>query len=101
MQDNGNLNDFSMFSPFNDSSHYHSYCEINDWNDLHEVEFCRLANLPDLAQENTFVLSTLQQWALDTLNTYGIDGIRFDTVLEVPVDIWQQYTSPIGEGVSE
>ncbi|EGD72064.1 hypothetical protein PTSG_00083 [Salpingoeca rosetta] len=94
-QDNGKLNDFSMFYPFNDSSHYHSYCQIQDWTDMHQIQYCRLANLPDLAQENSFVATTLQNWVLDVINRYNIDGLRFDTVLEVPVDIWKAYAAPI------
>eukprot|EP01147_Barroeca_monosierra_P004762 gene4762-6842_t len=94
-QDNGNLNDFSMFNPFNDASHYHSYCQIEDFHNMHEVQFCRLANLPDLAQENSYVLQTLQSWLVNTVKQYSIDGIRFDTVLEVPVDIWATYINAL------
>ena len=39
--------DFSQIYPLNQSSHYHSDCDIN-WNDQNSVENCRLAGLPDL-----------------------------------------------------
>ena len=40
--------DFSEVTPFNDSSYYHSKCQINNFNNQTEVEYCRIANLPDL-----------------------------------------------------
>lgn len=40
--------DYSKVSPFNDASHYHDKCQISNWNDPNDVEYCRLANLPDL-----------------------------------------------------
>jgi len=40
--------DFSTVVPFNDAKYYHTKCQINNWNDPNEVEYCRLANLPDL-----------------------------------------------------
>ena len=29
--------DFSSFTPFNDAADYHSYCQINDWNNQDQV----------------------------------------------------------------
>lgn len=57
---------------------------------------CRLANLPDLDQSNSFVRSTLTKWIRDTVQTYGFDGIRIDTVAEVPKDFWVEYTQSAG-----
>lgn len=39
---------YNLVTPFNDVSHYHTKCQINNWDDQNEVEYCRLANLPDL-----------------------------------------------------
>ena len=47
--------DFSKVTPFNDASYYHSKCDINDFNNQWQVENCRLSNLPDLDQSNSFV----------------------------------------------
>lgn len=49
----GNTNEnYSQNSPFNEASHYHSYCDIsgNDFNthNLYNIERCRLAGLADL-----------------------------------------------------
>lgn len=95
-QKQGDWNNFSFFVPFNQSQYYHPYCLINNFNDQHMVEVCRLANLPDLDQSNTFVRSTLKKWIYDTVHTYGFDGIRVDSVPEVPKDFWSEYTSSAG-----
>ena len=57
---------------------------------------CRLSNLPDLDQSNSFVRSTLKNWIRSTVSTYGVDGIRIDTVPEVPKDFWSEYTKSAG-----
>ena len=44
---------------------------------------CRLANLPDLDQSNSFVRSTLKTWVEEQVKTFQLDGIRIDTVPEV------------------
>jgi len=40
--------DFSQIYPLNQAEHYHSDCQISDWNNQAQVENCRLADLPDL-----------------------------------------------------
>lgn len=57
---------------------------------------CRLANLPDLDQSNSFVRSTLKQWVHDTVQKYSIDGIRIDTIPEVHKDFWSEYIQSAG-----
>eukprot|EP00042_Codosiga_hollandica_P008824 m.20279 g.20279 ORF g.20279 m.20279 type:complete len:487 (+) comp31882_c0_seq1:94-1554(+) len=96
MGNQDNINDFSAFVPFNDSSHYHPYCQIQDWTNQQQVEFCRLANLPDLMQENSYVADTLTAWISSVISTYGFDGIRIDTVPEVPPWFWTQYNASAG-----
>eukprot|EP01137_Pigoraptor_chileana_P026263 Opistho-2@96975 len=85
------VGDFSSFVPFNSSSHYHSVCTIANWSNQTEVEYCRLSGLPDLDQSSSYVASTLCAWINDTITTYGIDGIRIDTVPEVHATFWAQY----------
>ena len=60
------------------------------------VEYCRLAGLPDLDQSNPFVRSTLKDWVHDIVATYGLDGIRIDTIPEVPKDFWTEYSHSAG-----
>lgn len=57
---------------------------------------CRLANLPDLNQSNSYVRSTLVQWVQSIIQKYGLDGIRIDTVPEVHMDFWVEYTKAAG-----
>lgn len=47
--------DYSSISPFNSPDHYHDKCDIEDWGNQWQVENCRLADLPDLKQENDWV----------------------------------------------
>lgn len=95
-QNYGDWSNFAKFYPFNQGYHYHPYCLITDFNDQHQVEVCRLANLPDLDQSNSYVRSTLKNWIHSTIETYGFDGIRIDTTPEVPKDFWSEYTQSAG-----
>ena len=52
------------------------------WCDV-QVEVCRLANLPDLDQSNSFVGSTLKSWVNAVVKNYSFDGLRCDTTPEV------------------
>jgi len=88
-------NDFSRIYPLNQSSHYHSNCDIN-WNDQNSVENCRLAGLPDLDQGNSYVRQYLKDWVKGIVDTYGFDGIRIDTIPEVPKDFWAEYGAASG-----
>ena len=43
--------DYSSINPFNKAEHYHSRCDIHtycDFNNQANIEYCRLADLPDL-----------------------------------------------------
>lgn len=65
---------YEKINPFNESQYYHSKCQIEDWNNQEEVETCRLSNLPDLDQNNSFVRSTLLQWVGSLKEKYDFDG---------------------------
>ena len=60
------------------------------------MEVCRLADLPDLDQSNSFVRTTLTQWVASTVSKYGFDGIRVDTTPNVPKDFWSKYSKSAG-----
>lgn len=86
--------DYHTINPFNKAEHYHDYCEIRDEdfkNNQWRVENCRLAKLPDLKQENNYVSGYLYQWINSLVSKYGLDGIRIDTVPEVPKWFWNNY----------
>jgi len=94
--------DYSSIIPFNQQSYYHncnpcpSGCSIQDFSNQPQVEWCRLANLPDLDQNNYFVNSTLLNWIHNTIQIYGFDGIRIDTTPEVPKTFWYGYVQFAG-----
>lgn len=88
-------NDFSKIYPLNQSYHYHANCDIN-WNNQNSVENCRLSGLPDLDQNNSYVRSYLKDWVKNLVEMYNFDGIRIDTVPEVPKDFWKEYGAHSG-----
>ena len=52
--------------------------------------------MPDLKQENDFVRTTLLSWIKNLVSTYKIDGIRIDTIPEVPKWFWKQFSDSSG-----
>ena len=88
--------DYSQVNPFNKAEHYHDYCDITDWGNQWQVENCRLSGLPDLKQENDWVAQTLINWIKDVVQKYNIDGIRIDTIMEVPKEFWDSFRAAAG-----
>jgi len=91
--------DYSGVNPFNQPEHYHDYCIIegDDFqNNQDRVENCRLADLPDLKQENNFVRTTLLTWIHDFVSKHDLDGLRVDTIPEVPKWFWDQFQKSAG-----
>jgi alpha-amylase len=88
---------YDLVTPFNISSYYHyPICQIKDWGNQEEVENCRLSNLPDLDQSNSYVRSTLLDWVASLQAQYGFDGLRVDTVCEVSADFWAEWNAAAG-----
>jgi len=52
--------------------------------------------LPDLDQSNDYVRSYLKNWVKGIVDKYGFDGIRIDTIPEVPKDFWSEYGQSAG-----
>lgn len=52
--------------------------------------------MPDLNQSNDWVRGYLKDWVKNLVNTYGFDGIRIDTIPEVPKDFWSEYRQSAG-----
>jgi alpha-amylase len=88
--------DFSKIYPLNKAEHYHDDCQITDWSNQGQVEYCRLADLPDLNQDNDYVRGYLKDWIKNLVNTYEFDGIRIDTIPEVKKDFWKEYGESAG-----
>ena len=87
---------YSKINPFNLAEHYHDECDITDWNNQWQVENCRLSGLPDLKQENEWVTQKLLEWIRDIVTKYNIDGIRIDTIMEVPKWFWDKFRVSAG-----
>lgn len=88
--------DFSQIYPLNQGEHYHNKCEITDFGNQDQVENCRLADLPDLNQGNSYVRGYLKDWIKNIVQKYQFDGIRIDTIPEVPKDFWSEYGQSAG-----
>jgi len=97
--------DFSQIVPFNQVGHYHdcskcpSNCEIQDWTNQPEVEWCRLAGLPDLNQAVPFVNKSLCGWIASLVSNYGFDALRIDTTPEVPKPFWSDFLNSAGNNI--
>lgn len=57
------------------------------------VENCRLC---DLKQENDFVTQKLCDWVKWLVQEYNFDGLRIDTIPEVPKWFWDKFTAAAG-----
>ncbi len=89
-------NDFSKINPFNSPEHYHESCTITDWANYVMVENCRLCDLPDLKHENNYVTDELLRWIKYMVDKYHLDGLRVDTVPEVPKWFWKKFNKAAG-----
>lgn len=90
-----NGNNYKEISPFSEESDYHKWCEISDedfnTNNQHNIEYCRIAGLPDLDTENPEVIKRLNSWIKEfIIEKFGFDGIRIDTVKHVNKNFWIQ-----------
>lgn len=86
--------DFGQINPLNNASHYHDECLIspndyinNDWN----VKNCRIDLCPDLNTEDEFVKAEFYKWIRWLVDTFNIDGIRVDSMINVPTTFWPEF----------
>ncbi|KAL9108899.1 MAG: hypothetical protein Q9227_006430 [Pyrenula ochraceoflavens] len=87
-QGNSSSVDYSKYAPFNKQSYFHSFCQITqtdyDNDDQANIEQCWLGNsvveLPDVNTTQPSVINTYNSWISDLVSTYGIDGLRIDSV---------------------
>ena len=87
--------DFGNISPLNKPEYYHPKCDI-DWSSQYSVENCWLQGLTDLNQDNAYVRSYLKSWIKRVVTEFDFDGIRIDTIQEVPKDFWSEYSAAAG-----
>ena len=66
--------DYASFVPFDDSSYFHSYCEI-DYDNQTSAEICWLYNnLPDVRTEDQNIVTAYAAWIGELVANYSIDG---------------------------
>ncbi|KAI0055861.1 alpha-amylase [Artomyces pyxidatus] len=93
--------DFNNFyHPFTDQSYFHKQCFVGESLDETTIEQCWLGDpslpLPDLNTENSTVVNMLQTWIHDLVQTYGVDGLRIDTVKHIRKDFWPAWVQSAG-----
>jgi alpha-amylase len=92
--------EFSRYTPFNDSSYFHSEEFITNYDDQRLVEHGWLGDrnvpLPDLDTENPTVARTLHAWISALVQNFRIDGLRIDTVKHVPKEFWPGFIRAAG-----
>ena len=71
---------YSVYSQ-NDFHHYEGdtsrNCEVDDYTDKYNVQYCDLVGLPDLATGDSYVQSQLSGY-INKMADYGVSGIRID-----------------------
>jgi alpha-amylase len=63
---------------------------------MYETEHCRLSGLPDLNHSMPYVQNTLADWVAGLVANFSADGIRIDTVPEVPPAFWRKFSNAAG-----
>ncbi|CAN8099783.1 unnamed protein product [Discula destructiva] len=95
--------DYSIFVPFNSKSYFHPFelCDYdNESTNITAIQVCwegdNTVSLPDLRTEDADVASVWNSWIADIVSTYGIDGIRLDSALEVNTDFFPAFEDAAG-----
>jgi len=87
---------FTDIVPFSNASFYHSSCPILDFSNETQLLDCRLADLPDLSQENNATKELLLNWIHEFVQEYHIDGIRLDTAPYLPRKFLSEFAETAG-----
>lgn len=79
---------YPIYSP-NDFHHYDSTtssnCQVDDYSDKYNVQYCDLDGLPDLSTSSSYVQSTIATY-LNYLQSLGVAGIRVDAAKHQDAD---------------
>lgn len=95
--------DYSIFNPFNSQSYFHSFqlCDYdNESTNITAIQVCwegdNTVSLPDLRTEDEDVYSVWNTWIEGIVSTYGVDGIRLDSALEVNFEFTPSFEDASG-----
>lgn len=73
--------DYTQLHPFNDQLYFHMYCEISNYSNQTDVEYCWLGDtivsLPDLKTESADVTNVYYSWIKSLVSNYSSEHRRF------------------------
>lgn len=69
--------DYSVNDFHHDSNNVYSNCQVNDYTDKYNVQYCDLSGLPDLMTSSDYVQTQIAKY-LNNLYALGAKGIRID-----------------------
>lgn len=91
--------DYSIFTPFDSASYFHPFCLI-DYSNQTSIEQCwegdNTVSLPDLRTEDSSVRAIWNDWIAQIVETYGIDGLRVDSVKHQETSFWSGFGAAAG-----
>ncbi|KAJ5494638.1 hypothetical protein N7463_010725 [Penicillium fimorum] len=98
---NASTIDYSTFNPFNDQKYFHDYkllsedptndtCVLDCWMGDNTI------SLPDLRNEDKQVQQMLGTWVSQFVSNYSIDGLRIDSVLNIPPVFFSSFSKSAG-----
>ncbi|KAJ6127560.1 hypothetical protein N7523_003172 [Penicillium sp. IBT 18751x] len=98
---NASTIDYSSFNPFSDQKYFHDYkllsedptneaCVLDCWMGDNTV------SLPDLRNEDQEVQQILGNWISQLVSNYSIDGLRIDSVLNIPPVFFHNFSKSAG-----
>jgi alpha-amylase len=99
-QDPATSIDYSVLTPFNNQKYYHPWCNITDFDNYTDAQFCWLGDdqvaLPDLNTESQEVSDMMNDWAIDLIAKYTIDGFRVDAAKHVSDNFLKNFAAAAG-----
>lgn len=73
---------------------FHQNGDIKDFENNWQMENCSLLGMPDFNQDNPEVYKELLKFSKFWIDQ-GIDGFRLDTIKNMPMHFWKQFTEDI------
>lgn len=71
---------YPYYSPqdfHHDANNVYTNCQVNNYYDKYNVQYCDLSGLPDLMTSSSYVQSTIASY-INQMASYGVAGIRVD-----------------------
>lgn len=97
-----NATNFTALEPFNSREYYHNPCWLDNDN-ASSTTVCMTGDkegrvtLADLKTENDTVRAIFGAWIKDTVDKYGVDGLRLDSAKHIEPSFWQGFLESAGD----